>query len=172
MKSKRSKWWMLAYIAIPVLYLATQFIPYFHSGGTVLPSMWALFWYPERNEETINFLALYYHGFRINEFVTALLITQIVAIFLIIAALIKKNSGIVAVLLGCWGVFGLISFFTTRALTFSVVAVYSGIAGILMLTLFTAAVATSAVYLTRIYLDYRALVALCNQEQAEQSAQF
>jgi len=170
MKTNRSKWWMLAYIAIPVLFFVTQFIPYFHSGGTVLPSMWALFWYPERNQETINFLALYYHGFRINEFVTALLITQIAAIFIVIAALIKKNSGIVAVLLGCWGVFGLISFLVTRALTFSVVAVYGGIAGILMLSLFAIAVAVSAVYLTRMYLDYRALVALYNQEMVEESA--
>ena len=162
---------MLAYIAIPVLYLAAQFLPYFHSGGAGFPSLWALFWYPERNEEAINFIALYYHGFRINEFVSALLITQLVAIFLIIATLIKKNSGIVAVLLGCWGVFGLISFLTTRALTFSVIALYSGIAGILMLSLFAAAVATSAVYLTRMYLDYRALAALCKQEQEEQSVQ-
>ena len=167
MNSSRSKWWFPVFLAIPVMYFAAQFLPYYHSGGSTFPSLWALFWYPERNQQTINFLALYYHGFRINEFVTALFITQMVAIFLIIITLIKKNTGIVAVMVGCWGVFGLISFFTTRALTFSVVAVYGGIAGIIMLALFLAAVVASGLYLVRMYLDYKALVTLYNAEQAE-----
>jgi len=170
MKTNRSKWWFPVFLAIPVLYFAAQFLPYYHSGGTTFPSLWSLFWYPERNEQAVNFLALYYHGFRINEFVSALFITQMVALFLIVITLIKKNSGIVAVLLGCWGAYGIISFLTTRALTFSVIAVYGGIAGILMLLLFLAAVAASAVYLTRVYLEYRNIVSLYKQEQAERSA--
>ena len=169
MKSKRSNRWIIAFITIPVLYFVAQFIPYYHSGGTVLPSMWSLFWYPGRNEETIHFLSLFYYGFRVNEFVSALLITQIGAIFLLLTTLIKRNSGLVAFLFGCWGVFGLVSFFTTRALTFSTVMVYGGIAGILMLVLFTAAVAVSVVYLLRMYMDYKALLSLYKLEQAEKS---
>jgi len=171
MKSKRSDWWLIPFFAIPVLYFVTQFIPYYHSGGVVLPSMWSLFWYPERNEETINFLGLFYWHFRINEFVFALLTTQLAAIALIIITLIKRNNSLVAFLFGCWGLFGLVSFFTTRGLTFSPVMVYGGIAGILMLLLFLAAVAVSALYLSKTYLEYRALVLLSKQEEAEQSVQ-
>lgn len=160
---------MIPFLAIPVLYFAAQFLPFYHSGGTDLPSMWSLFWYPELNEETIDFLNLFYWQFRINEFVFALLTTQLTAVLIIIAALIKKNSGLVAGLLGCWGLFGLISFFITRGLTFSPVMVYGGIAGILMLLLFLAAVVTSGLFMAKIYLEYKALVELYKLEQAEKS---
>jgi len=170
MKSNRSKWWLAPFFAIPVLYFVTQFIPYYFSGGVTLPSMWSLFWYPERNEETINFLGLFYWHFRINEFVLALLATQLGAIVLVIVTLIRKKDALVAFLLGCWGLFGLVSFFTTRALTFSPTMVYGGIAGILMLLLFLGAVATSGLYLGKTYLEYRALVLLSKQEQKEQAA--
>jgi len=171
MNSKRSKWWLLPFFAIPVLYFVAQFIPFYHSGNRDLPSMWSLFWYPELNEETIDFLNLFYWQFRINEFVTALLITQLGALFLLIVTAIKKNRGIVAFLHGCWGAFGLISFFTTRGLTFSPVMVYGGIAGILMLLLFLAAVAVSAVYFTKMYLEYREMYTLYKKDQEERSAQ-
>ena len=171
MNPKRSKWWLLPFFSIPVLYFVAQFIPFYHSGGTVLPSMWSLFWYPELNEETINFLNLFYWQFRINEFVFALLTTQLAAIFLLVVTLIKKNRGIVAVLLGCWGLFGLFSFFTTRGLTFSPVMVYGGIAGIMMLLSFLAAVVASGLYLTIIYREYKTLVRLSKQELTEQTEQ-
>ena len=159
------------FIVLPVLYIITQFIPYYHSGGSHLPSMWSLFWYPTLNEETINFLGRFYFGFRINEFVTALLITQLAGLFLIILTLIKKNSGLVAAFVGCWGAFGLYAFFTTRGLTFSPVMVYGGIAGILMLVIFLAAVVASGIYLFKMYMDYKALLDRYNAEQAEKTSQ-
>jgi len=146
---------VLAFLATPILYFVTQFLPYYHSGGTVLPSLGSLFWFPEQNEQTTAFLALFYPGFRVNELVTALLITQFAALFLIIITLILKSSGTVAVLLGSWGLFGIISFLTTRALTFSPVMVYGGIAGIAMLLLFVSAVGLSALYLYKMYKNYR-----------------
>jgi len=167
MKSKRSKLWLIPFTAIPILYFVTQFIPYYHSGGSVLPSMWSLFWYPERNAETISFLSFFYIGFRINEFVSALLITQLAAVLILVVVAIKKNSGLIAAMLGCWGLWGLFSFFTTRGMTFSPVMVYGGIAGILMLLLFLAAVVTSFVYLFKMYLDYKALLAQVKMEHGE-----
>jgi len=147
--------WFFTFLAIPILYFIAQFIPYYHSGGTVLPSLGELFWFPERNEQTTNFISLFYFGFRINEFTAALLGTQFFALLFLVTTLILKSSGIVALMIGCWGVYGLIAFFTTRALTFSPVMVYGGIAGILMLVIFLAAVVVSAIYMYMIYKNYR-----------------
>ena len=143
------------FLAIPTLYFTAQFIPYYHSGGTFLPSLGEVFWYPERNEQTINFISLFYFGFRVNELTLALLGTQFFAVLLIIITLILKTNGIVAIILGGWGLFGLITFLTTRALTFSPVMVYGGIAGLLMLALFISAVVVSALFLLKMYQNYR-----------------
>jgi len=155
MKSTKSGWWLLAFIAIPVLYFVTQFLPFYHSGGTDLPSLGSMFWFPEENSEASAFIALFHYYFRVNDLTFALLGTQMFAIFFLIMVLIKKNSGSVAFAFGCWGLFGLYSFLTTPALAFSPVMVYSGIASILMLLLFLAAVVTSALYLRIIYMEYR-----------------
>jgi len=155
MELKGSKRWAIAFIATPILYFITQFLPYYHSGGTIFPSLGSLFWFPEEHEQTLSFISLWYHDFRVNEWITALLITQFSAIFLIIIILIKKSNGTIAVLLGSWGLFGLISFFTTRALTFSPVMIYGGIASISMLVVFLAAVAISAFYLYKMYQNYK-----------------
>jgi len=167
LKLKGSKLWLFAFLAVPVLYFIAQFIPYYHSGGVILPSLGSLFWFPENNEVSIYFISLFYHGFRVNDLVTALLGTQFLAILLIIMTLILKSSGLVALFTGCWGLFGLLAFLTTRSLTFSPVNVYGGIAGILMLVLFLAAVALSVIYLTAVYRNYRKNVSIVNAEQAE-----
>jgi len=168
MKPKRSKWWFAAFIGIPVLYFAAQFLPFYHSGETLLPSLWSVFWFPEENEQTINFVALFHHGFRINDLSFALLSTQLSAIFLVIISLILKGNGAVAFLTGCWGLFGLYSFLTTRALSFSRVMVYGGIAGILMLLIFLSAVVVSVIYLGGLYKNYMKNVLIV--KEAEQSA--
>jgi len=168
MKPGKASWWMFAALAVPVLYFAAQFLPYYHSGGTFFPSMWSVFWYPARNEQTINFIALFYHGFRVNELATALLITQIAAIFLIVFTLILKTSGVIAFLLGGWGIFGIISFLTTRSLAFSPVNVYGGIASIIMLLIFLSAIILSALYLIKLYQNYVKIVKLYELEKAEQ----
>jgi len=142
-------------MAPPILYFVTQFLPYYHSGERVLTSLGSLFWFPENNTQTSEFIALFHYGFRVNDLVTALLITQFFALFLIIITLLLRSSGAVAVLLGSWGLFGLISFLTTRSLTFSAVMVYGGFAGIAMLLIFFAAVAISATYLFIMYKNYR-----------------
>jgi len=147
--------WVLAFLAPPILYFATQFLPYYHSGGTVLPSLGSIFWFPENNTQALDFIAMFHWGFRVNDLVSALLITQFSALALIIITLILKSSGTVAVLLGSWGLYGLISFLTNRALTFSDVMVYGGIAGILMLLIFLSAVGISAFYLYQMYQNYR-----------------
>ena len=169
MKSKRSKWWLIPFIAIPVMYFVTQFIPYYNAGNTAMTSMWSLFWYPERNAETIKYIGSFYPGFRINEFVSALLITQLAALFILVVVAIKKNSATIAVLLGCWGLWGLVSFLMTRGMTFSSVMAFGGIAGILMLLLFLTAVVSSVVYLLKVYFDYKTLLALVKLEQEESS---
>ena len=140
MKSDRSKLWVVAFLLIPFLYFVTQLLPYYHSGGTELPSLGSLFWFPENNGETIAFIALFYPGFRVNELTSALLNTQLLAVFIIIMTLILKSSGVVALMVGCWGLYGMISFLTTRSLAFSPVQVYGGFASILMLSLFLAAI--------------------------------
>jgi len=168
MEQSKSLWWLIAFLSIPVLYFITQFLPFYHSGETILPSLWSVFWFPEENEQTINFVALFHHGFRVNDLTFALLSTQLTAIFLIIFTLIKKASGLIAFLWGCWGLFGLYSFLTTRPLSFSRVMVYGGVAGILMLVLFFAAVAVSALYLNGLYRIYRKNVLIL--KEAEQIA--
>ena len=155
MKPKKSTWWFAAFLAIPVLYFVAQFLPFYHSGETLLPSLWSVFWYPEEHEQTLSFVALFHHGFRVNDLTFALLSTQLAAIFLIIFTLVKKVNGAIAFLWGCWGLFGLYSFLTTRPLSFSRVMVYGGIASILMLILFLAAVTVSALYLSGLYANYK-----------------
>ena len=156
---------MPSFLAVPTLYFITQFLPFYHSGGTFFPSLGSVFWFPENNSQTIDFIALFYHGFRVNDLVSALLITQFFALFLIIVTLILKRNIVVAFAYGCWGLFGLISFLTTRVLSFSPVMVYGGVAGILMLLLFLAAVALSALYLVTVYKNYKTKVALFNAGQ-------
>ena len=132
-----------------------------------MPSLWSVYWFPEENGQTLDFVALFHHGFRVNDLTFALLTTQLSAIFLFIMTLIKKSNGAVAFLWGCWGLFGLYSFLTTRALSFSRVMVYGGIAGILMLLIFAAAVAVSAMFLAGMYKEYRKnVLILKNTEQA------
>ena len=155
MKPKRTDLWLIPFIAIPILYFLAQFLPFYHSGGTVLPSLWSFFWFPEDNAETIGFVGLFHHYFRVSDLTFALLGTQLTAIFFLIAVIIKKNSSFVAFLFGCWGLFGLYSFLTTPPLVFSRVMVYGGIASILMLLLFLAAVVTSVLYLYGTYKVYR-----------------
>jgi len=166
MINTKSKLWIPAFLAIPILYFITQFLPFYHSGSIFFPSLGSIFWFPEQNAQTIDFIAMFYHGFRVNELISALLMTQFFAIFLIIITLILRKNIVVAFLYGCWGLFGLLSFFTTRALTFSPVMVYGGFAGILMLVLFLAAVALSVLYLLMIFKNYKNKVALFNAEQA------
>ena len=155
---------MAAFLALPVLFFATQFLPFYHSGGNYLTSLWSFYWFPEDNEQTVDFVTLFHHGFRVNDLTFALLSTQLTAIFFFIVTLIKRSNGTVAFLWGCWGLFGLYSFLTTRALSFSRVMVYSGIAGILMLLIFLAAVAVSALYLGGLYKNYRKNVMIASQE--------
>ena len=155
MKLKESKLWVLAFLAPPILYFASQFLPYYHSGGRVLTSLGSLFWFTESHTQTSDFIAMFHWGFRVNDLVPALLVTQFVALFLIIMTVILKSSGTIAVMSGCWGLYGLISFLTNRALTFSAVMVYGGIAGISMLLVFLAAVVLSAIYLSEMYKNYR-----------------
>ena len=162
----KSKWWVPAFIAVPILYFITQFLPYYHSGGTLFPSLGSIFWFPEQNAQTIDFIALFYHGFRVNDLADALLNTQFFALFLIIFTLILKRNIVVALMYGCWGLYGLIAFLTTRALTFSPVMVYGGFAGILMLLLFVAAIVLSVLYLGAVYKIYKAKIALIEAEQA------
>jgi len=160
MKPKHSVFWLAAFLAIPVLYFITQFLPYYHAGGGALPSLGSLFWFPERNKHATDFIALFYPGFRVNELVSALLITQLVAFFLLIITPILKSGGVVAFILGGWGVFGLVAFLTTRSLSFSPVMVYGGYAGILMLALFLAAIILSAVFFFKMYKNYRQTVSI------------
>jgi len=157
---------MFAFLAIPVLYFATQFLPFYHSGGMALPSLGSFFWFPEENEQSIAFVALFYPGFRVNELTTALLITQISALFLLIMTPILKSNCVVASLMGAWGLFGVISFLTTRSLTFSPVMVYGGIAGILMLVLFLAAITVSVLFLNMYYQNYRKKVKIFKMQQS------
>jgi len=103
----------------------------------------------------LDFIARFHFGFRVSDLVAALLTTQFAALSLIIITLILRSSGTVAVLLGSWGLYGLVSFLTNRVLTFSPVMVYGGFAGIAMLLIFLAAVIISAVYLYKMYQNYR-----------------
>jgi len=163
MNVQRSKWWLVTFITVPVLYFTAQLLPFYHSGGAVLPSLGSLFWFPEVNTQATEFIALFHYYFRVNDLTFALLGTQIIAVFFLIMVLIKKNTGGVAFAFGCWGLFGLYSFLTTPPLVFSPVMVYGGIASILMLVLFLAAVVTSALYLTTVYKEYRRNVLIANE---------
>ena len=77
----RSKWWLVAFITVPVLYFAAQLLPFYHSGATVLPSLGSLFWFPEVNTQATEFIALFHYYFRVSDLTFALLGTQIIAIF-------------------------------------------------------------------------------------------
>ena len=157
---KRSFWWVAAFTAIPALYILAQLLPYYHTGDGTAATLGAFFWQPERNAQTIAFLAKFYENFKPNDLMPALLVTQLAAFFLIAFALILKARGIVAVMSGAWGLYGLYYFLTTRSLAFSPVLIYGGIASLLMLLLFIAAVAVSAVFMVTMYLNYRKLVSV------------
>ena len=160
----KSKWWVPAFLAIPILYFITQLLPFYHSGSTFFPSLGSVFWFPERNSQTIDFISMFYHGFRVNDLTVALLNTQFFALFLIIFTLVLRKNIVVAFLYGCWGLFGLISFLTTSSLSFSPVMVYGGIAGILMLVLFVAALTLSVLFLSITFRNYKSKVALFKPE--------
>jgi len=166
---KRSFWWAAAFAAIPVFYLLAQFLPYYHTGDGTVTTLGAFFWQPEKNTQTIAFLAKFYENFKPNDLMPALLVTQLAAFFLIAFALILKARGIVAIMSGAWGLYGLFYFLTTRSLAFSPVLVYGGIASIIMLFLFTAAVAVSAVFMITMYINYRKLVSVPPPDNAESS---
>ena len=155
MKPKRSYLWLIPFIAIPILYFAAQFLPFYHSGGSTLPSLWAFFWFPEDNAEAVSFVGLFHHYFRVNNLTFALLGTQLAAIFFLVMVIIKKTNSSVAVMFGCWGFFGLYSFLTTPPLVFSRAIVYGRIASILMLALFLGAVVTSVLHLYGTYKEYK-----------------
>ena len=163
MKIEKPHLWVLAYIAVPVLYFAALFLPYYHAGGGGVTSLGAYFWFPENNVQTTSFLALFYEAFRVNDLITALWETQLMAIFVIVMTLILKVRGVTAILLGSWGVMGLIGFLTTRSLTFAPVLVYGGFASIIMLLLFLAALSLSALYLLGIYREYRKAAVIVKQ---------
>jgi len=169
MKSKGSPVRILIFSAAPVLFFAFQFLPFYHAGGGPLPSLAAYFWLPETQEQTTEFLALFYQNFRSNDLITALLGTQFTAIIVILMVLILKDRGITAVALSSWGIFGLYIFLTTRSMTFSPVLVYGGIASLLMLLSFVIAIIVSAVYLFFIYIEYRKNLMILRTEITEKS---
>ena len=157
---------------MPVLFFATQFLPYYHAGGGPLPSLGSYFWQPDANTQTTEFLSLFYASFRANDLIAALLGTQFIALVLIIITLILKDRGVVALILGCWGVYGIYTFLTTRSLTFSPVLVYGGIASLLMLTVFFVSVVISAVFFLLMYKNYSKAVAVLRKSgQMEESPQ-
>jgi len=165
MKSKVSLFWFFMFLATPILYFIFQFIPYYHAGGGPLPSLASYFWTPEANEQTTDFLALFYANFRSNDLITALLGTQFIAVIIIIMTLILKDRGVIAFSLIGWSIFGLYTFLTTRSLTFSPVLVYGGIASILMLLTFAGAIVISTVYLLNMYKTYRKNILILRNEQ-------
>jgi len=157
---------------MPVLFFATQFLPFYHAGGGPLPSLGSYFWQPDANTQTTEFLSLFYASFRANDLISALLGTQFIALALIITTLILKDRGIVALILGCWGIYGIYTFLTTRSLTFSPVLVYSGFASLLMLAVFFISIIISAVFFLLMYKTYSKAVAILKQsDQAEESPQ-
>ena len=170
MKSKGSLIRILLFSAAPVLFFIFQFLPYYHAGGGPLPSLAAYFWLPETQEQTTEFLALFYQNFRSNDLITALLGTQFVAIIVLLMVLILKDRGVTAIALGGWGIFGIYIFLTTRSLTFSPVLVYGGIASLLMLFSFMTAIIISGVYLFFIFKEYRKNVMILKTEITEKSS--
>jgi len=173
MKSKLSKSsiiWVLLFLCAPVLFFIFQFLPYYHAGGGPLPSLAAYFWLPETQEQATEFLALFYQNFRSNDLITALLGTQFTAVIIMIMILILKDRAVTATALGCWGIFGLYIFLTTRSLTFSPVLVYGGIASLLMLLSFLIAVVVSAVYLFLVYRKYKNNLSILKTEQINDPA--
>ena len=153
---------------MPVLFFATQFLPYYHAGGGPLPSMASYFWQPDANTQTTEFLSLFYASFRVNDLITALLGTQFIALALIVVTLILKDRGVVAFILGGWGLYGIYTFLTTRSLTFSPVLVYGGIASLLMLAIFLISIAVSAAFFLLMYKNYSKAVAVLKlDEQTE-----
>jgi hypothetical protein len=163
-KKRKATWMMYAFIAAPVLFFAAQFLPFYHSGTQYLPSLWSMFWYPEleANQQALEFIGLFHWWFRVNDLVSALLTTQLLGIFLVIASLILKGNGVVAFIGGCWGLYGIISFLVTPSLAFSRVLAYGGIAGILMLATFLGAVAVSGFYFFKVYRTYKKNLAIHN----------
>jgi len=166
MNKIKSSWFMYAFIAVPILYFAALFLPYYHSGGSYHPSLMSVFWYPENNEQTLHFLAQFHWEFTNMEFrpqpviqfnilIAPLLTTQLVGIFLIIFSLILKGNGVVAFMAGAWGTFGLISFLTTPSLTFSRVLVNGGFASFVILFIFLIAIALCVLFFVQVYLNYK-----------------
>jgi len=163
MKPKRSIWWIAAFLTLPVLYFAAQFLPFYHVGDGGVVSLGAFFWVTESHKQTADFIALFYYGFRANDLITPLLVTQLAALTLFITALILKDRGVTALVAGGWGAFGLFSFLTTRSLAFSPVMVYGGFAGLIMLFLFLAALVLSAVFFITMYQNYSKTIAVLEQ---------
>ena len=158
MREKKANWYMYAFIAFPVLFIAAQFLPFYHSGIiNYHPSLWSVFWFPdtEANQQALEFIGMFHWWIRVNDLEAALLTTQLVGIFLVIASLILKGNGVVAAIGGAWGLYGIISFLLTPSLTFSRVLVHGGIASILMLIIFLAAVAVSGLYFFKVYKKYK-----------------
>ena len=150
-------WMMYAFIAAPVLFFAAQFLPFYHSGTQYLPSLWSMFWYPEleANQQALEFIGLFHWWIRVNDLVGALLTTQLLGLFLILVSLILKGNGVVAVIGGCWGLYGIISFLVTPSLAFSRVHAHGGIASYIMLASFLGAVVVAGLYFFGVYKAYK-----------------
>jgi len=163
MKVKRSKYWVIAFLTVPALFFVALFLPFYHAGGGAVTSLGAYFWFPENNVQTTTFLAMFYENFRANDLISALWETQLAALFIIIITLILKDRGIVALIFGVWGLYGLFTFLTTRSLAFEPVLVHGGFASILIMLIFLSAVVISAYFFYTMYREYRKIVILAKQ---------
>ena len=163
LKPKKPALWTLLFLGLPILYLAAQFLPYYYAGGGAAVSLGSYFWNPAIYPETTAINAMFFADFRSNDLVAPLLTIQIAALFIIVLTPILKGRAVLPVLLGIWGVYGLISFLAARTLTFSPVLVYGGFAGIILLVIFAAAIAVSAAYLYIMHQNYRRITAILRE---------
>ena len=154
------KWWMYIFIATPVLFYITMFLPYYNSGGSGFTSIWSIFWYPDRNDETIRYIASVHYQFRVNSLVSALLIPHLLGLFIIIFSLLLKGNGVVALLSGVWGLFGLVTLLLTPALRFTRVLAIGGITSILLMLIYIAACALSVLYFMNVRKIYQKNLAI------------